>query len=391
MRTRYRAGLSMIAVAALALSACGDDDDDDAADDTAPATATPTTDGAVTTTSVATPPTTDATTTTEGTTTETTAATGAGSDEFCTTVVEAEAVATAGPDVDFETATEEEVTAAMEEFSAALLPMLDQLAENVPDEVASDLETIDSAFRTSMETGDDPFSQPGFAEADRSIDQYIADNCGFDVYAVRAVEYEFEDVPTEIETGIVGFELQNEGREGHELVLFRINDDVDLTLEELAELPEEESQSMVEFVTAAFAEPGGSDFTFNDLRPGRYGILCFIPVGTTDMSMLEGGPEEATGDAAATTTEATGQTTDTTADATTGDATTGGAGEMGPPHFTQGMMAEFEVVEAGSGGGSTSPSTTDGSDSSAPSTTEESDSATTTTNGSDTSPSTTTG
>jgi hypothetical protein len=159
MRSRYRAGLCTIAVTALALSACGDDDDD-AAEDTVPATATPTTDSAATT-SAATPSTTEATpSTTEATATATTAATGSSSDEFCTTVVEAEAVASAGPDVDFETATEEEVTAAMEEFSAALVPMLDQLAEQVPDEIAGDIETIDSALRTSMETGDDPFSQP---------------------------------------------------------------------------------------------------------------------------------------------------------------------------------------------------------------------------------------
>jgi hypothetical protein len=261
--------------------------------------------------------------------------------------------------VDFESATEEEVAAAMEEFSAALIPLLDQLSEDVPDEIAGDLETIDSALRSGIETGDDPFSQPGFVEADRAIDQYVADNCGFDTYTVRDVEYAFEDVPATIEAGIVGFELQNEGNEVHEMVLFRINDDVDLTVEELAELPEEESQSMVEFITAAFAAPGEADMTFIDLRPGRYGMLCFIPVGTTDLSMLEGEPPgEATSDTsdAATTTEATGETT-------------GDAANMGPPHFTQGMMTEFEVVEAGSGAGSTSP----------PSTMEDSDSSTTST------------
>jgi hypothetical protein len=239
-----------------------------------------------------------------------------------------------------------------------------------------------------METGDDPFSQPGFVEADRAVDQYVADNCGFEVYTVRAVDYAFEDVPATIESGIVGFELENEGREVHEMVLFRINDDVDLTLEELVALPEEESQSMVEFVTVAFAAPGESDLSFNELRPGRYGMLCFIPLGTTDMSMLEGEPSgeatgEATGDAtggtadATATTEATGETTGTSADAS----------QLGPPHFTQGMMTEFEVVEAGSGGSSSSPSTTDGAgatttdDSDSPTTTESDSSAPSTTGG----------
>jgi hypothetical protein len=353
---------------ALALSACGDDGD--SADETTPATASADTAGAATTDATSMDPsTTGATTSPQDSDTETTDATGdAASSEFCSTVIEAETVASAGPDVDFEAATEEEIAGAMEEFSAALVPLLDDLAASAPDEISGDLETIDSALRASMETGDDPFSQPGFVEADRAVDEYVAGNCGYEVYSVRAVEYEFEDVPSTIGAGIVGFELQNEGQEVHELVLFRINDDVDLTIEELAELPEEESESMVEFITATFADPGESAYTFGDLRPGRYGILCFIPVGTTDMSMLE----EPTSDAEATTTEATGTTTETT-----GDDTTGAAGEMGPPHFTQGMMAEFEVTEAG-GGSDSSPSTTDDSDSS-PSTTDDSDSSAATT------------
>ena len=389
MRTRRRAGVWTVALVALALPACSDDDDD-ASEGTA--TAAPTTESAAAT-STAAPSTTDAATTAPQSTTQTTEATGeAASDEFCTTVVEAEAVASAGPDVDFEAATEEEMAAAMEEFSAALVPMLDQLAADVPQEIAEDLETIDSALRSSIETGEDPFGQPGFVEADQAIDEYIGENCGFDVYTVRAVDYAFEDVPATIEAGIVGFDLQNEGREVHEMVLFRINDDVDLTIEELAELPEDESQSMVEFVTAAFAEPGASDMTFHELRPGRYGMLCFIPLGTTDLSMLEGEPTgdatgEATGDAA-TTTDAPDDATATTAEAT-GDST-----EMGPPHFTQGMMTEFEVVEGGAGGGSdaTSPSTTDDADSSSPSTTDSSGASTTTAEDTDASaPSTTTG
>jgi hypothetical protein len=372
-----------IAVTALALQACADDDDD-AAGDTTPATVAPTSVTAETTTTTSAPTTTQATATTQATT-DTTEATGeAVAEAFCSTVVEAEGIASAGPDVDFEAATEEEVAAAMEEFSAALVPLLDQLAESVPDEIASDLETIDSALRSGIETGDDPFSQPGFVEADRAVDQYVADNCGFEVYTVRAVDYAFEDVPATIESGIVGFELENEGREVHEMVLFRINDDVDLTLEELVALPEEESQSMVEFVTAAFAAPGESDLSFNELQPGRYGMLCFIPLGTTDMAMLEGEPAgeatgESTGDAtsgtadATATTEATGDTTGTSSDAS----------QLGPPHFTQGMMTEFEVVEAGAGGSSTAPSTTDsgGDDSDSPTTTESDSSAPSTTSG----------
>jgi hypothetical protein len=82
-----------------------------------------------------------------------------------------------------------------------------------------------------------------------------------------------------------------------------------LSVEELLELPEEQVESMIEFLGVAFAASGEEDVTFAQLEPGRHVMLCFIPVGTTSMEMLEGEtPPE------------------------------------GPPHFTQGMVHEFEVV-----------------------------------------------
>ncbi len=363
MRTRHLRAWTL-AAAALSFGVAGCGDDAGTADETATATGTATAEATIaTTTTVQAPSTSTAATVDTTMPSDTGPATdeGGSSDEFCTKVVEAEQVATTGPDVDFEAATEEEIAAAMEDFSAALLPLLDELATSVPDEIAGDLETVDSALRAGIESGDDPSGQPGFEEADRNIDEFVGDNCGFEVYPVRAVEYAFEDVPESIESGIVGFDLQNEGNELHEFVLFRINDDVDMSVEELLELPDDEAESMVEFIGATFAEPGESDMTFHDLRPGRYGAVCFIPVGTTDMSSLEG------------------EASATTGEATTGEATTGGTGsaEMGPPHFTQGMLVEFEVTE-GPGSDATSPTTTDTSGGSTTATTTEDDDATTT-------------
>ena len=60
---------------------------------------------------------------------------------------------------------------------------------------------------------------------------------------------------------------------------------------------------------ASFGAPGDSDTLFVDLEPGRYVIVCFLPVGATpdNMEALESGELE------------------------------------GPPHFTQGMVEEFTV------------------------------------------------
>ena len=233
----------------------------------------------------------------------------AATEAFCQAAIDTRAVLTTGPEVDFETATGDEIAAAMEEYGGRLLPALDELASSVPDEVADDVDALGDVLRDSLESGAEPFNEPEFVEADRNIDDYMIDNCGYEVVAVEAVDYRFENAPDSIEAGTVGFDFHNNGTEVHELVLFRIADGVDLAVEELLELPEDEVGSMVEFLGVAFAASGEEDVTFAELEPGRHVMLCFIPTGTTSMDMLEGeAPPE------------------------------------GAPHFTQGMVHEFEVV-----------------------------------------------
>lgn len=330
-RPARRRVLGVVMTVILTAAACGGDDT--ASDDTTSATDAPATEP----TAPAQEPATDSTpeTTTE-TTTETTATTEpaadttapddttsddttsddtddsvvpAATEAFCQAAIATQGELTTGPEVDFETATGDEIAAAMAEYGERLLPTLDELASSVPDEVADDVDALTDVLRESLESGAEPFNEPEFVEADRNLDTYMIDNCGYDVVAVEAVDYRFENVPDSVAAGTVGFEFRNNGTEVHEMILFRIADGVDLSVEELLELPEDEVESMVEFRGAAFAASGEEDVAFAELEPGRHVILCFIPTGTTSMDMLEGEtPPE------------------------------------GPPHFTQGMVHEFEVV-----------------------------------------------
>jgi hypothetical protein len=113
------------------------------------------------------------------------------------------------------------------------------------------------------------------------------------------------------EAGPVSFDLSNEGKELHELVLVKKNDSTTETFDQLLELPEEQAQKKTTTVASAFAEPGGTDYAVVDLEPGEYLAVCFIPVGFT--------PEAAAA------------------------AETSGTEPSGPPHFTEGMRAEFTV------------------------------------------------
>src|SRR5690606_15005417 len=121
---------------------------------------------------------------------------------------------------------------------------------------------------------------------------------------VTASEYQFDGFPASLASGPTSFEFANGGNELHHLVMVRINDGVAMSIDEILELDQEEALEYVSMVgDEPLAFPGESSYTVADLEPGKYVAVCFIPVGETG----EGPPTEC------------------------------------PPHFTQGMMAEFEV------------------------------------------------
>jgi hypothetical protein len=96
--------------------------------------------------------------------------------------------------------------------------------------------------------------------------------------------------------------------------VLRVNDGETMSITEILALPEEEAMTKVSFVGGTFAMPGDENntgATFVDLTPGEYAFVCSVPVGATpdNIPALESGEFEG-----------------------------------GPPHFTQGMVAEFTVT-----------------------------------------------
>ena len=273
-RRRRRLAVPTAAVLALTLglAACGDDGDDEA-------TTTPTTAGSDTTEEP-----------TEGGDGDLVA--------FCEAVIEVDATFAAGgpegPD------------------PARVESVFQEVQTNAPADIAGDVEELITLTQQAFSGGEElEGPPPGFEEVDARVDEYVVANCDFNEVEVTGTEYNFEGLSEPIEAGQTTFNFTNEGGEEHELIVVRINDDVTESLEELAQLPEEEAFSKVEVKGFAMASPGGTDQAFADLEPGRYGAFCFFPVGST--------PEAV---AAA---EESGQEIEA------------------PPHFTQGMLAEFTV------------------------------------------------
>ncbi len=246
---------------------------------------------------------------------------------FCDAAIEGEQIFIAGPELDEEGNPTPE---GLETFAQEITPLLDDMESNAPAEVANEVNLVVEAARQAVEQ-DDPSSTETleYFQADDAVDAFVYENCELETsQEIVTVDYAYEGVPASLPAGEVGIRLDNQGDEVHEAVIFRINDDVDMDIEELLQLPEEEAEPQVEFTGVAFAAPGENGSAVVDLVPGRYALVCFIPLGTTSLEALFEQPaaSEGSSEGSATATEGGSE----------------GSAE-GPPHFTQGMVAELEV------------------------------------------------
>jgi hypothetical protein len=255
MRHPIRTGVAAAAIVALLAAGCGDDDDDTTAGDSP---------------------------------LEADAASDDGGDvaAYCDAVVALETAP--DPDVDFQTATPEEVaeaarTAARETYQ----PLVDDVVAVAPDELAEHADVMVGAMEELAQSGDfeTVFGDPAVAAAEEALHAYDLENCGWNVVDVTTTEYEFGGLPTELEAGVTSVEMANEGQEVHEVLLLRKNDGVTQSAEELLALPEEEAMALVTDVgSPVFAPPGEDEYGIYDLEPGEYLAVCFIPTGMTSDS-----------------------------------------------------------------------------------------------------------
>jgi hypothetical protein len=210
--------------------------------------------------------------------------------EFCTAELAVEAaVATQDP----------------EAIEAAFTTLIDATPESSLEIVQT---TVDEA-RAFMEAGGD--TTPEFDAAYAEMIGVVKDNCGFAEWDVTTKDYEFVTDSAPTAAGGVVITLTNEGNEFHEVSIFRKNEGVTDSAKDLLALGEDESAAMVTQIGGAFAPPGKQGFTTADLAAGDYFIACFLPVGATQEAFDE--------------MMATGVEPD------------------GEPHFTLGMIKEFEV------------------------------------------------
>jgi hypothetical protein len=215
------------------------------------------------------------------------------SEAFCSSLVDFNAAALS-TNLD-ETSTPEDIEAAAGE----LVPLWTEVAEHAPSTLSGVVGDMTPAVEALNDGDAAPFN------ADETFESYMGvvagslDACEFEQVAVTAVDYAYEGVPATVPAGTTAFALTNESdAEAHEIVMFRKQDGETRSAEELLDDPAASESGPGEFVTATVVPPGGEGAALTELEPGDYFMVCLIPVG---------GAEE------------------------------------GPPHFAEGMLAEFSV------------------------------------------------
>ena len=167
----------------------------------------------------------------------------------------------------------------------------------------------DDAATTTTEASEEPTT----TEADGGAEGETVE--------VTAVDYAFEGLPERVEVGTT-FTLTNESEvELHELVALRLDDDETRSAEEILADPASQEAfesggppAMVILAAPGSDTPGPVVGDGSLSEPGRYLMACFVPTGADPDEFLNAPPSDGPPQV-----------------------------EGGPPHFTQGMVAELIV------------------------------------------------
>ena len=260
MRMR-RIPAAVLALALTAgLAACGDDDDRDAA---------------------------------SGGNGGTPAVSAASTKTFCDAVVALDAVPLPGGPGQLPTA---------EEIKAAFTPMvaaLETIEKSAPKSLSLDVALMLQTTRKAATDGSLPeIDSPNYLGAQSNLHGVVGTECGFQNLEVKALDYAFQGIPSELDAGTSYLSFANGGAEFHELVVLRKKADTTESFEELI-AQGDSAFAKVDLVGVTFAAPGQSTGITAELTAGDYMAICFIPVEAE--------------------------------------------GENGSPHFLHGMKTEFTV------------------------------------------------
>ncbi|MEZ5321110.1 MAG: hypothetical protein R2698_03325 [Microthrixaceae bacterium] len=209
------------------------------------------------------------------------------------------AIESAQPDLDFESATPQEITAGLKKFATEVLaPLFHDVDMSAPPELDAQVDRYRTVIGQLARSGDPAvFDTPEMKATEATTHAFDLANCRWQQAKVTATDYAFGGLASHYEPGPLSIDLTNDGKEVHELIVLKIRDGVTESAEDLVQMDEETGSGKVEWIGNVDPTTGGDrDYVVVDLEPGRYVVSCFLPVGATDMEHLHvDGPPHAAG------------------------------------------------------------------------------------------------
>jgi hypothetical protein len=163
---------------------------------------------------------------------------------------------------------------------------LTQMESTAPPAVASAVQAAAASVRTAIQERKAPFDDPTFEQNINAIDEYRYNSCGYRQLDVTGVEYAFENLPKTLPAGTVAIRFSNPGAEFHELAIYRVKSKD--SVKKIVGQSEKEQRKKLEEVDGTFAMQGQTGYTVTELtKPGRYALICHLPVGSTSIEAAE--------------------------------------------------------------------------------------------------------
>lgn len=206
-------------------------------------------------------------------------------DGYCSVIQE---IQSASPPASADT--EEEARAIMKEFAAEEMK---PLAEEALDALeGADEQVLDAAqvfYGTLISLADEGdyslLDRPEHLEASGTVHAFDVERCDWNQVKITLDEYAYTGMPAELEAGVTSLDFDNIGSEVHEATLFAVDESATRTVKELLDLGPESpvAAQFLELIGHLEIRPDGTpdDYGIQDFAPGRYAMICYLPVGST--------------------------------------------------------------------------------------------------------------
>lgn len=208
---------------------------------------------------------------------------------------------------------ERQATEAKRFVGEKLRPLASKILEVAPTQIQPEVKVLREALMEIETTGNfKVLGKPEVAQAAKGAHAFDLKNCRWSKVSVAAQNYAFRGVPASLKAGPTNFELKNNSIERHEMLIFKRSEGVAKSFDDLLELSKQEAEEALTFVGSDDASAGGgSGYLIAKLTPGKYAMVCMVPVGSTREALKAAAASE--------------------------------RDLVGPPHLARGMKTEFTV------------------------------------------------